>query len=185
VARYSKRALDGNRPVASKTGTQGLNRTDNSDAWMVGYTPSLSTAVWMGKQGAAPIENAQGNIIYGSGLPGAIWQTFMNAVLEGTPEEPLPSKAVIKGNPGNSRAEETTQAPASTSSRAAETSARPTTSSAAPTTSTAPTTSAAPTTTTEQQQSTSRPTSAPSGPTCGFGNLPECGQQGIGPPGDD
>ncbi|GAB3352944.1 transglycosylase domain-containing protein [Modestobacter lapidis] len=100
VAGYSKRALDGNRPVAAKTGTQGLNRSDNSDAWMVGYTPSLSTAVWMGTDARLPIETSTGSIIYGSGLPGAIWQEYMDAALAGTPEEPLPSKAIIKGDTG-------------------------------------------------------------------------------------
>jgi membrane peptidoglycan carboxypeptidase len=100
VARYSKRALDGNRPVASKTGTQGLNRSDNSDAWMVGYTPSLSTAVWMGSDARLPIKTARGAIIYGSGLPGQIWKEYMDAALAGTPEEPLPSKAIIKGDTG-------------------------------------------------------------------------------------
>ncbi|MFQ1004146.1 transglycosylase domain-containing protein [Modestobacter sp. SSW1-42] len=115
VAKSSKRALEGNRPVASKTGTQGLG-AENSDAWMVGFTPSISTAVWMGTQGIAPIRDAQGKIIYGSGLPGQIWQQFMDAALAGTPEEPLPAKAVIKADPQvDDVAEATTEAPASTS----------------------------------------------------------------------
>jgi membrane peptidoglycan carboxypeptidase len=141
VADYSKRSLAGGRPVASKTGTQGLNDTDNSDAWMVGYTPSVSTAVWMGSDSPSePIVNAQGRIIYGSGLPGAIWQEFMNAALAGTSEEPLPSKAIIKGDTGKSVAEPTTEAPAPTTSRApATTSQAPATTSEAPaTTSEAP-----------------------------------------------
>ncbi|MGY1823623.1 transglycosylase domain-containing protein [Geodermatophilus sp. SYSU D00079] len=100
VAAYSKRALDGGREVASKTGTQGQGE-DNSDAWMVGYTPSLSTAVWMGNDSPSdPIVNANRQIIYGSGLPGAIWQEFMNTVLEGTPKEDLPDRAVIRGDTG-------------------------------------------------------------------------------------
>ncbi|QXG74316.1 penicillin-binding protein [Modestobacter sp. L9-4] len=112
VAKSSKRPLEGDRPVAAKTGTQGLNDQDNSDAWMVGYTPSISTAVWMGTQGSAAITNVQGKIIYGSGLPGAIWQEFMNTVLAGTPEEPLPTKAVIKGDKGTKAvADPTTEAP--------------------------------------------------------------------------
>jgi membrane peptidoglycan carboxypeptidase len=70
VAQASKRALDGGREVASKTGTVGSSDTDNSDAWMVGYTPSISTAVWMGNDKPSdPIVNASGRIIYGSGLP--------------------------------------------------------------------------------------------------------------------
>ncbi|MGY1811264.1 transglycosylase domain-containing protein [Blastococcus sp. SYSU D00820] len=108
VAQYSRRALDGGRPVASKTGTQGLNATDNSDAWMVGYTPSISTAVWMGSDAREPIVNADGGIIYGSGLPGAIWQQFMDTVLAGTPEEPLPDEPVIDADRGTVVAEETT-----------------------------------------------------------------------------
>ncbi|SFL61591.1 transglycosylase domain-containing protein [Geodermatophilus ruber] len=100
VASYSKRALQGGREVASKTGTQGQGE-DNSDAWMVGYTPSLSTAVWMGNDSPSdPIVNAGGSIIYGSGLPGAIWQEFMNTVLAGTPEEDLPDRPTIRGDTG-------------------------------------------------------------------------------------
>jgi membrane peptidoglycan carboxypeptidase len=102
VAGAAKRALDGNRPVASKTGTQGLNRTDNSDAWMVGYTPSMSTAVWMGSDARLPIKNVSGAIIYGSGLPGQIWKEYMDAALAGTPEEPLPARAIIRGDTGRS-----------------------------------------------------------------------------------
>src|SRR3954454_11297415 len=55
VAQYSKRALEGGREVASKTGTVGTTDQDNSDAWMVGYTPSISTAVWMGSDTNDPI----------------------------------------------------------------------------------------------------------------------------------
>ncbi|HTN79636.1 MAG TPA: transglycosylase domain-containing protein, partial [Acidimicrobiales bacterium] len=39
-----KRAALGDRPVAGKTGTS----QDNADAWFIGYTPQLVTAVWMG-----------------------------------------------------------------------------------------------------------------------------------------
>jgi len=113
VAQASKRALDGGREVASKTGTVGSSDTDNSDAWMVGYTPSISTAVWMGNDKPSdPIVNASGRIIYGSGLPGAIWQRFMNTVLAGTPKEDLPDKPLIDGDTGEGIPEPTTEAPA-------------------------------------------------------------------------
>ncbi|MCA0147091.1 transglycosylase domain-containing protein [Blastococcus sp. LR1] len=112
VAAYSKRSLDGGREVASKTGTQGQGE-NNSDAWMVGYTPSISAAVWMGNDSPSdPIETVDGRIIYGSGLPGAIWQRFMNAVLSGTPKEDLPDKALIRGDSGEGVAAPTTEAPA-------------------------------------------------------------------------
>jgi membrane peptidoglycan carboxypeptidase len=102
VADYSHRSLAGGRPVASKTGTQGKqgSTVDDTDAYMVGYTPSISTAVWMGSDGNDAIVNAQKKPIYGSGLPGAIWQEFMDTVLKGTPKEPLPSKSLITGDTG-------------------------------------------------------------------------------------
>ncbi len=100
VAKSSDLALAGGREVAAKTGTQGQGE-DNSDAWMVGFTPSISTAVWMGNDSPRdPIVNARERIIYGSGLPGDIWQKFMNTVLEGTPEENLPDAPLIKGDTG-------------------------------------------------------------------------------------
>src|SRR5581483_397457 len=46
VARSSQIPLAGGRQVAAKTGTSQLGDTGrNSAAWMVGYTPSISTAV--------------------------------------------------------------------------------------------------------------------------------------------
>ena len=50
IAAYSRgHALAGGRPSAAKTGTTQFGDTDaDKDAWMVGYTPSLSTAVWVG-----------------------------------------------------------------------------------------------------------------------------------------
>ena len=152
VAQYSKRALAGGREVASKTGTQGLDRQNNSDAWMVGYTPSISTAVWMGTEKRDPIKDTSGRIVYGSGLPGAIWQKFMNAVLDGTPKEKLPDKALIQGDTGKGVPEPTTAAP--------------------------PTQSSAPATTTSSapvEPTTTSPTPSPSpSPTCGVAPLPAC-----------
>ncbi|MGY1615897.1 transglycosylase domain-containing protein [Geodermatophilus sp. SYSU D00691] len=116
VADYSDRPLAGGRPVASKTGTQGLDAENNSDAWMVGYTPSLSTAVWMGSDSLQPIVDARGRIIYGAGLPGEIWQEFMNTALEGSPEEPLPREALIDGDTGEGVPAPETSAPTTASS---------------------------------------------------------------------
>jgi membrane peptidoglycan carboxypeptidase len=126
VAQYSKRGLEDGREVASKTGTQGLDRQNNSDAWMVGYTPSVSTAVWMGTDGRLPIINVDGGIIYGSGLPGAIWQRFMNAVLAGSPKEDLPDKASFQGDTGEGVPEPTTEAPPTSEAPAPTTAAGPT-----------------------------------------------------------
>ena len=60
IAAYSNgHALAGGRPSAAKTGTDQLGDTGaNRDAWMVGFTPSLSTAVWVGTtEGTKPLEN--------------------------------------------------------------------------------------------------------------------------------
>jgi membrane peptidoglycan carboxypeptidase len=100
VADHSDRSLDGGREVASKTGTQGLDREDNSDAWMVGYTPSISTAVWIGTDQREPIRDLNERPIFGAALPGQIWQQYMNAVLNGTPEEDLPDEPMIDGDTG-------------------------------------------------------------------------------------
>jgi membrane peptidoglycan carboxypeptidase len=120
VAAYSRRSLDGGRPVAAKTGTQGLDDINNSDAWIVGYTPSIATSVWMGTDKRLPIINSDGGIIYGSGLPGEIWQQFMNNVLAGTPNEPLPDSALIKGDTG-----ESVELPAPTTSASSSSSQAP------------------------------------------------------------
>ncbi|BBG05588.1 MULTISPECIES: transglycosylase domain-containing protein [Pseudonocardia] len=88
VAGSSRIALNGGRPVAAKTGTvQSSVEGQNNDAWTVGYTPSVSTAVWVGTDDNSPIRNSSGGAIFGRMLPGQIWQSFMNDVLRGTPAE--------------------------------------------------------------------------------------------------
>jgi membrane peptidoglycan carboxypeptidase len=54
---------------------------------MVGYTPSVSTAVWVGTDQSDPIRNSAGRPVFGRMLPGSIWQTFMTGALRGTPVE--------------------------------------------------------------------------------------------------
>ena len=64
------------RPAAGKTGT-----TDTYiDAWFVGYTPDLSTAVWVGDDNNKPMQR-----MYGSGAPLSIWHDFMINALASTP----------------------------------------------------------------------------------------------------
>ena len=61
--------------VAGKTGTT----QNHVDAWFVGYTPVLSTAVWVG--------HAEGQVqmpgMTGGALPASIWRSYMGEVLEG------------------------------------------------------------------------------------------------------
>ena len=60
------------RPAAGKTGTTD----DFKDAWFVGFTPNLSTAVWIGDDNGRDLE-----YMYGSMQPLSIWRSYMvNAV---------------------------------------------------------------------------------------------------------
>ncbi|WP_285650949.1 transglycosylase domain-containing protein [Actinomycetospora sp. NBRC 106375] len=86
VADHSGVPLSGGRPVASKTGTvQSSVEGQNNDAWMVGFTPQVSTAVWVGSDDNSPIKTSGGGPIYGRGVPGQIWQGYMNDALRGDP----------------------------------------------------------------------------------------------------
>ena len=74
------------RPAAGKTGT-----TDSSTAaWFVGYTPQLSTAVWVGKSTPAAMTQVVINgtyykQVYGGTIPAAIWRSTMIGALAGVP----------------------------------------------------------------------------------------------------
>ncbi|TLW93324.1 penicillin-binding protein [Saccharomonospora piscinae] len=91
VLEQSQLLCAGGRECAGKTGTHqfddgsGMRVNENSEAWMVGYTPQVSAAVWVGSGENRPINNAAGGAIYGSGLPGEIWKLFMDTYLEGKP----------------------------------------------------------------------------------------------------
>jgi membrane peptidoglycan carboxypeptidase len=76
------RARISGQQAAGKTGTnQG-----STDAWFVGYTPALSTAVWIGGLGwEYEIRIAGGPGITGGRYPAQIWGAFMNAWQQGRP----------------------------------------------------------------------------------------------------
>jgi penicillin-binding protein 1A len=88
----SGRGID--RPAAGKTGTSQNHR----DAWFVGYTPTLSTAIWMGYENSTPetTRNLPGTT--GGAGPARIWQAFMQAALADVPvtefSEPAPIRSV-------------------------------------------------------------------------------------------
>ena len=91
----------GARPSAAKTGTAQLGNTgQNKDAWMVGYTPQLSTAVWVGTDKGTPLVNVNGGPVYGSGLPAQIWKRAMDNSLEGEPIKEFPEPAAVGGQAG-------------------------------------------------------------------------------------
>ncbi|HEV2767690.1 MAG TPA: transglycosylase domain-containing protein [Acidimicrobiales bacterium] len=81
-------AADIARPAAGKTGTAQEWR----DAWFVGYTPTLSTAVWIGnKEKPTSLFNIKGvNRVTGGSIPAKTWNAFMTAALEGVPPDDFP-----------------------------------------------------------------------------------------------
>jgi penicillin-binding protein 1A len=77
------------RPAAGKTGTT----SDFRDAWFVGYTPDLVTAVWLGND-----DYTRMNESYGGNIPARTWARFMKAALAKTPKHQFafPSTEVRK-----------------------------------------------------------------------------------------
>lgn len=82
IAGYSNKPLSGGRPSAAKTGTTQLGDTGlNKDAWMIGSTPQLSTAVWVGNVDGSALYNSSGGIMYGAQTPGDLWKYTMDNAL--------------------------------------------------------------------------------------------------------
>ncbi|NTU69807.1 penicillin-binding protein [bacterium] len=77
-----------NRPVAAKTGTTQQYR----DAWTMGYTPSLTTGVWVGNNDNTPLKSGAG----GAMAAAPIWNKFMARALEGTKVEEFEKPKGIK-----------------------------------------------------------------------------------------
>jgi penicillin-binding protein 1A len=86
VARGTGTAAKIGRPVAGKTGTAQENR----DAWFAGYTPQLSTAVWVGYPDATkPMTRVHGRAVTGGSFPAQIFADAMRTAHEGMPVERL------------------------------------------------------------------------------------------------
>jgi len=60
-------------PAGGKTGTT----SDIKDAWFVGFTPRLSTAVWMGYKTPTPMV-VHGMSVQGGTFPAPIWHDYMS-----------------------------------------------------------------------------------------------------------
>ena len=68
------------RPAAGKTGTT----SDYTNAWFVGYTPDLLTAVWIGNdRQELHMQYKEGNI--GSGTAAEIWGSYMKRITANRP----------------------------------------------------------------------------------------------------
>ncbi|MEN9206485.1 MAG: PBP1A family penicillin-binding protein [Thermostichales cyanobacterium SZTDM-1c_bins_54] len=74
--------LDDGRPVAGKTGTT----SDFRDAWFIGYTPQLVTAIWIGNDNNRPM--APGTA--GGAFVAPVWKRFMTVAMRDQPRESFP-----------------------------------------------------------------------------------------------
>jgi penicillin-binding protein 1A len=68
IQRGTATAAQIGRPAAGKTGTTD----DYRNAWFIGYTPRLSTAVWVGNDDNKPMARVTGGTV-----PAQIWASFM------------------------------------------------------------------------------------------------------------
>jgi penicillin-binding protein 1A len=84
------------RPAAGKTGTQ----FENTNAWFVGGTPQLTTAVWVGDPNGYTAmdgipefaaEMGRGGKVQGADYPARIWGNYMVAALDGKPADDWPA----------------------------------------------------------------------------------------------
>ncbi len=66
-------------PAGGKTGTT----SDFRDAWFVGYTPRLATAVWVGYPIPKPMLDVHGIQVQGGSFPALIWHDYMSVARAG------------------------------------------------------------------------------------------------------
>ncbi len=86
------------RPAAGKTGTT----SEYKDAWFVGFTPDLSTAVWIGNDEGGDLRG-----MTGGDMPAHLWGEFMSQTLRNSPVQYfvrppgtiIPPEPVIKQDP--------------------------------------------------------------------------------------
>ncbi len=84
------------RQAAGKTGTtQG-----STDGWFVGYTPDLSTVVWVGGLGGKFPITIGGTGITGGRYPARIWGAFMNAWQDAHGATPFPPASPVAPSGG-------------------------------------------------------------------------------------
>jgi membrane peptidoglycan carboxypeptidase len=174
IADFSGVPLADGRASAAKTGTEGIqsgpHKGGNSDAWMVGFTPQVSVAVWVGSgDSTTPIVNSSGAPEYGRDLPGRTWQLFMNTYLAGRPKLPLPDKQEV-GTPAPTSTPSPSTSSSSTSSSAS--SAPPPSTSSAP----SPSPSAPPSPSHTKHSNSPSPS-----PSCSGLILPQCSSSAPAP----
>ena len=82
------RAAQIGRPLAGKTGTTSSNK----DGWFLGFTPELTTGVWMGRDDAKTVAGLQGGR-----APARAFASYMARAVGGTPPSPLTTEVDTGG----------------------------------------------------------------------------------------
>ena len=80
---YKGGSLPDRRPAAGKTGTNEADGGVNADVWFVGFTPELSTAVWIGDPSCQC--EMRGGKVQGGSTAAKVWNEFMSGYLEDLP----------------------------------------------------------------------------------------------------
>jgi len=75
------RARISGQHIAGKTGTTD----DWRDAWFIGFTPSIATGVWVGRDDNTAMARVTGGL-----YPAVIWHNYMTTVLADRPPEEFP-----------------------------------------------------------------------------------------------
>ncbi|MFP5370074.1 MAG: hypothetical protein ACLGI3_04915, partial [Actinomycetes bacterium] len=139
--------------VAAKTGTSN----DYADAWLVGYSPQLVAATWVGyPAGALPMHDVSDvSRVTGGSIPAGIWRDVMSIAHEGLEPASFPAP---DGPPveqaGDQETVPTVPPPPPTTSRPTTTQPEATSATKATTTSTTTTTTRPPSTTTTRPPAT-------------------------------
>ncbi len=74
----------GERHTAGKTGTS----QDYRDAWFLGFTPQITTGVWVGNDDDTPMKK-----VTGGKIAAPIWKEYMTVAMVGLPVEEIPTSA--------------------------------------------------------------------------------------------
>lgn len=94
--------LEGGRPAAGKTGTTDKHR----QSWFVGYTPQLSTAVWVGtpitekSMDGVCIGGICAGQVFGGTIAAPLWRQIMDDASEGMEHKDFkkPGEKVVRGD---------------------------------------------------------------------------------------
>ena len=96
-----------NRPIAGKTGTNGVTDTKGKDivnsSWFVGYTKQISTAVMYvaGKSGSASLDDYRrpgDSTFFGGTYPAQTWGEYMKVATDGQPVRQFDEPAYVNAD---------------------------------------------------------------------------------------